>query len=344
MFLANVWYAAGWSDEIGAALFSRTIADQPILLWRGENGALHALVDRCPHRHAPLSLGRKIEGGIQCGYHGLGFGTDGRCIVNPHGACVAALAVRAFPVVERHRIVWLWMGHAEAADPDLIPDLGFADRAPATAYSRGYLPTRAGHQLISDNILDLTHADYLHPDSLGGGSVTRSRPSVEERGDATVFIEWIARDEIALPFIRGEMPDPEMLTDMWTNVHWHPNGVMILGFGISPAGLSREEGIETWNCHIVTPETARSTHYFYFNTREYRVDDGAYNDALAVKLRHAFSTEDKPMIEAQQARLGDADLFERSPVLLASDQASTRARRVYARLLEQEMAAATAAA
>lgn len=113
-------------------------------------------------------------------------------------------------------------------------------------------------------------------------------------------------------------------------------GVMTLRFGATRAGRPREEGIDTWSAHIVTPERARTTHYFYFNTREYRVDGDAYNQLFAAGLRHAFTTADKPMIEAQQRWLGDADLFDKKPVLLASDTASTPARRVYARLLATE--------
>jgi vanillate O-demethylase monooxygenase subunit len=232
------------------------------------------------------------------------------------------------------------MGDPDRADEAAIPDLAFADRTPDTAYSRGFLPTAAGHQLIEDNILDLTHADYLHATTLGGGSVTRAKPVIEERDDGKVFIEWPVSNEVALPFFRAEMPDPDMLTDMWTSVLWHPGGVMMLRFGATPAARPREEGIDTWSAHIVTPESARSSHYFYFNTREFRVDDADYNRQMAAGLRHAFTTEDKPMIEAQQRRLGDADLFDRSPVLLASDAASTRARRVYTRLLAAEQAAA----
>jgi phenylpropionate dioxygenase-like ring-hydroxylating dioxygenase large terminal subunit len=232
--------------------------------------------------------------------------------------------------------VWIWMGDPESADPSLIPDLGFADRAPDTAYSCGFLPTAAGHQLIADNILDLTHADYLHADTLGGGSVTRSKTVIEERDNGAVFVEWPASNEVTLPFFKAEMPDPDMLTDMWTSVLWHPNGVMTLRFGATPAGRPREEGIDTWSAHIVTPESARSTHYFYFNTRQFRVDDANYNAQFAAGLRHVFTTEDKPMIEAQQRRLGDADLFDGKPVLLASDAASTRVRRVYSRLLDSE--------
>lgn len=338
-YLKQLWYAAWWADELKVGELSpRTIAEEPILFWREETGKLSAILDRCPHRSAPLSLGQRIEGGVRCGYHGIAFNGEGQCIDNPHGPIVSALRTRSYPVVERHKIAWIWMGAADQADPSLIPDLGYADRAPETAYSRGFLPTMAGHQLISDNILDLTHADYLHASTLGGGSITRAKAVIKERPDGTVFVEWPAYGEVALPFFQAELPDPDMLTDMWTSVLWHPNGVMTLRFGATPAGRPREEGIDTWSAHIVTPEGPRSTHYFYFNTREFRVDDGDYNAAFANGLRHVFTTEDKPMIEAQQRRLGDADLFDGNPVLLPTDAASTRARRVYARLLKAEQA------
>lgn len=58
-----------------------------------------------------------------------------------------------------------------------------------------------------------------------------------------------------------------------------------------------------------------------------------------MELRAAFTAEYKPMIEAQKRQLGDADLFDRKPFLLACHAASTPARRVYARLLAAEQAA-----
>jgi len=76
----------------------------------------------------------------------------------------------------------------------------------------------------------------LHATTLGGGSVTRAKPNIQENGDGTVFVEWPANNEVALPFFQAEMPDPDMLTDMWTSVLWHPCGVMTLRFGATPAG------------------------------------------------------------------------------------------------------------
>ena len=57
MYLANRWYAAALSAEIGAQPFARKICERDIVLFRTESGRLAALEDRCAHRHAPLSLG-----------------------------------------------------------------------------------------------------------------------------------------------------------------------------------------------------------------------------------------------------------------------------------------------
>jgi vanillate O-demethylase monooxygenase subunit len=336
-YLQHTWYAAAWADELaGDKLLSRTIAEEPLLFWIDEQGKPKALADRCPHRHLPLSLGQRVPGGIRCAYHGLEFNGDGGCIHNPHGPVVSALCVRAYPALERHKIIWVWMGAISGADASMIPDLGFVDSTPLTAFNKGYLPTAAGHRLLEDNILDLSHADFLHPHTLGGGSITRSKATVEARENNTLFVQWLANNEIGLPIFRSEFSPPDQLTDMWTSVLWHPNGVMVLRAGATAAGRPWSEGIDTWNAHIMTPETEHSTHYFHCNSRTFRVEDAEYNAHLAAGLRMAFATEDKPVVEAQQRRLGERDLFDLTPVLLPTDVGSTRARRIYQRLLVAE--------
>jgi phenylpropionate dioxygenase-like ring-hydroxylating dioxygenase large terminal subunit len=85
MFLRNSWYAAAWASEVQDNLLSRRIVGEPILLYRLSNGAPVALIDRCPHRFAPLSKGCKVGDHIRCGYHGLTFDAAGRCVANPFG-------------------------------------------------------------------------------------------------------------------------------------------------------------------------------------------------------------------------------------------------------------------
>lgn len=213
-FLKNVWYASGWADELGdKGPIARTIADIPLVIFRNASGVLSALEDRCPHRFAPLSRGQLTERGIRCGYHGLEFSISGRCVANPHGPLLNSISVRAFVAQERHGMVWVWMGQKDAARNELIPDMSFVDHAPQHALSKGYLPTAANHLLMVDNILDLSHADYLHPDTLGGGSISRTKAEIKE-GDHSLRVAWNSVNEVPLPIFRLLLPTPDTRCDM----------------------------------------------------------------------------------------------------------------------------------
>lgn len=340
-FLRQAWYAAAWPDEVvpGTPL-ARTIIGEPVLLWRGTSGTLSALADKCPHRSAPLSLGHQQGDGLRCNYHGLMFDTSGACIENPHGPVLSSLCARSYPLVEKYRMLWIWMGDPEGADPAKIPDYTHIDTPPDTARSKGYMHVAASHKLLEDNILDISHADFMHPNVLGGGSSTRTKQRVEEQPD-WLMVEWRPQDEVPLPVFAPLLGDPGTRADMWTEVFWHPNGAMLMHAGATVAGRPEEEGLDTWNAHIMTPETEFTTHYFYCNTREYMVDDAELNAGVAMGFKYTFEHEDRPMIEGQQARIGRADLFDTHPHLLPIDGASTRARRIFDRLLAEEIAATT---
>src|SRR6185437_5857490 len=110
-YLLDCWYMAAWAQELdrpdGGGLVARTVCDVPLVLFRTQDGVA-ALLDKCPHRFAPLSRGRLAQGTVQCAYHGLAFGGRGQCIRNPHGPIVDALRVRSFPTVEKYHAVWVW--------------------------------------------------------------------------------------------------------------------------------------------------------------------------------------------------------------------------------------------
>src|SRR5207245_8233707 len=62
-YLRNAWYVAAWSDDLAdGQLLSRTILKEPIVLFRKSDGHIAALQARCPHRFAPLHLGKVVGG------------------------------------------------------------------------------------------------------------------------------------------------------------------------------------------------------------------------------------------------------------------------------------------
>jgi vanillate O-demethylase monooxygenase subunit len=91
--------------------------------------------------------------------------------------------------------------------------------------------------------------------------------------------------------------------------------------------------------HIMTPETELTTHYFVLSTRDFRAEDAAMNAAISGFVNNIFATEDKPMLEAQQARMGTADLWATNPVILPIDTGAVQVRRIMERLLAAEQLA-----
>src|ERR1700691_528502 len=252
-WLRNSWYQAAWSHELSRnKLLLRTILERPLLLFRDELNFPRAILDRCPHRFSPLSAGTIANGMVRCGYHGLAFDGHGRCVDNPHGAITSAMCVESFCVVERYEAIWVWMGPSPA-DEALIADLTFIDKTCKSARFFGYLPTAANYQLLSDNILDLSHADYLHPSSLGG-IMTCAKSSTREQGDG-ITVEWHS-DNCNPPPAFYSMVMPPAKADIWTQVVWKAPALMILPTGATEAGTVRNPMNEATTLHNVTPATS----------------------------------------------------------------------------------------
>jgi vanillate O-demethylase monooxygenase subunit len=330
-WLRDSWYQAAWSHELSNDKpVVRTILERTLLLFRDELGFPRAILDRCPHRFAPLSAGTVANGRVRCGYHGLAFDGHGRCVDNPHGAITSAMCVGSFRVVERYEAIWVWMGPSPAEEA-LLADLTFIDKTPKSARFFGYLPTAANYQLITDNILDLSHADYLHPSSLGG-IMTGAKSSTREHDDA-LTVEWRS-DNCNPPPAFYSMVMPPGRADIWTQVVWRAPALMILTTGATQAGTVRSPMNEATTLHNITPATGTSSHYFFCSCRQFKTDDSDFNSMLCELITAAFRDEDKPMLEKQQANMGTADLWVLKPMLLSIDAAAARARRILERLID----------
>ena len=122
--LENIWYCAAHSAELTAKPLARVICGIPMVLYRGESGAVAALEDRCPHRQAPLSMGAVLGDHIQCNYHGLVFDQKGACVHIPRQDQIPSnTGIKAFTTIERWGFIWLWWGDQQKVDTSTIPDL-----------------------------------------------------------------------------------------------------------------------------------------------------------------------------------------------------------------------------
>lgn len=340
-FLNNAWYAGGWDEELdGGRTLARTILAQSILFFRRTDGSIAALRNQCAHRYAPLHLGRREGDAIRCAYHGLQYDSDGRCIHSPQASPISGISVRSYPAEQRDGLIWIWMGDRDKARVDLIPNYSFYSDAKPSCRFRDYIHSAGHYELMSDNIMDLSHIDFLHPSSLGPGSISIARPKVTASGDM-LHIKWESTGQKAAPIYDPFLPEPGGLVDQELEVVWRPAALMFLTNRMTPVGYPREDSIVGSSAHLMTPESETSTHYFYLGIRNFDVDNAEGNAARAASIKQAFALEDKPMVEAVQGSMGDCtDLLDRLGAYMPADAGALRARKQLKKLIQQELGSA----
>lgn len=347
-FLRNTWYVAMWADDLELGrVESRTICDEPIAIFRRHDGSVAAITDQCSHRFAPLSAGKVCGDQIECPYHGLQFDADGRCVVNPHGSgrITPALHLRAYPIVERHTLLWVWLGDAERANADLIPDFSYLDEgAPGTFSHRDWMVLDVDYRLMADNLLDLSHANFLHEGLLGHADMNDAdveiRDVTEPSGATTLYVTRTV-DAVEPPHLFDLMyKNDRQPIDTWAEMRWNAPGYLRNHAGVNDPGRPRDEGLIVIGSHLLTPINERQMMYHICAVQlgaAPPVDDDEVAETLSRLRKFAFEEQDRPMVEAQQRaydRAGGPDALK--PVMLTIDQGPLRARRILADLIAAE--------
>jgi len=320
MFLKNTWYVAGWSHEVTAGeLMARTIIGTPIVFWRDPQGDVVAMPDRCPHRGAPLSKGRLEEGGVlRCMYHGMTFNASGACTYVPGGQqrIPTGADLPRFPVVERNKWIWIWMGEADKADASLIPDTYWLD-SPDWRYKPDYMHYKVDYLLIADNLLDFSHLAFVHEKTLGGSAgYADVRPEIQRLDRGLRISRWFM-DSPPAPFVKNLVNWTDNV-DRWNIYDFVVPGVLLMDSGSAPAGSGAREGnrqgaVEFRSAQALTPETENTTHYFFSQAHNFALDDATITEKLHATLVAGFK-EDWDMIHAQAATLALDPDFKMMPL------------------------------
>lgn len=157
----DTWFVVARSETLGRAPLARVILGHPVVLFRGVDGRVSALEDRCPHKNVALSLGRVRDGTLECRYHGWRFDGQGALVDVPcHSPDERAPRCRvpAWRVVERDG--WIWV---RRAGPD-----GGSGAPPAHPRDRRFFwfdleyVVDAPADLILENGLDCSHTGFAH--------------------------------------------------------------------------------------------------------------------------------------------------------------------------------------
>ncbi|HET8798301.1 MAG TPA: SRPBCC family protein [Thermoanaerobaculia bacterium] len=81
----RTWQLAGHLSLVRepGQFFTTTIANEPLLIVRGNDGVVRALSNVCRHRAGPIAKGEGKRPVLQCGYHGWTYTLDGRLAATP---------------------------------------------------------------------------------------------------------------------------------------------------------------------------------------------------------------------------------------------------------------------
>ncbi len=302
MFIRDQWYIAGWDHEVGRKPLARTICNEPVVLYRTLAGAPVALYDACPHRLLPLSMGMLEGDNLRCRYHGMLFDGAGQCVEAPSQEVAPAnfKVARTYPVVERHRFVWVWIGDG-AADESTIPDLWRCDH-PQWAFDGGVYHLKADYRLMIDNLMDLTHETYVHPDTIGQAEILGAPIEVTERDDRVYVTRWM-RDIEAPPFWRYALKKPGKV-DRWQICEFTAPSAITIDVGVAPVGSGapegdRSQGVNGFVIDFITPETDGSCWYYWGMARNFDIADAGFTQRFKAQQGKVFS-EDVEILEAQQ--------------------------------------------
>lgn len=340
MFIRNAWYVAAWPHELtNDSLVSRRLLGEEVVMYRDSQGRPVALEDKCCHRGLPLSCG-EIDGDvIRCGYHGMEYDRLGACVKVPGQANIPRSArVRHYPVIERDEVVWIWMGEAAMADPQLIVPYPWHNAGSGWAHRKEHYVIGCNYELMNDNLMDLSHLGYVHKKTIGGN------PEIHVNADMKVTrtdrgvqaVRWMLNSPPPPTYTRA-VPSLGERVDRWQEIEYFP-GLIRIYTGAVNVGVGAQQGCRDGGFGLrifdgITPETENSMHYFWTAAHNFDIDNPATTDLVFDQINTTF-LEDKLILQRQQATLGSASAA--GLVDIHGDVAGIQVRRLIRKTIEDE--------
>jgi phenylpropionate dioxygenase-like ring-hydroxylating dioxygenase large terminal subunit len=231
------------------------------------------------------------------------------------------------------------MGDEDHADPSLIPRHPWHED-PNWEYVKDRYSITANYQLITDNLMDLTHVGYVHTRTIGGTPQAHSAAETTTRPtDQGVRVERWMLDSVPPPAYAAACKFNTERVDRWMEIDFFPPATVRIHTGAVDTGTGaregrREGGIAFVGFNTQTPESETSTHYFWSGANKRQPGAASGAERLRASLDVPFA-EDKLVVEAQQV----SPTRRPEPlVLIASDAGMMRARRLVKARLDGEAA------
>ncbi len=326
----NYWYAVEEVHRVKPGTVVEVVFwKRSIALFRGSDGAFHAIENRCAHRQLKLSMGEVQGCRLVCAYHGWQYDEDGRCVAIPHdcyGRGLPKLPLRTYPVKVRYGLIWLFPGNPEQAELRQIPDIPELEGPERWACEPLVFTWAAHHSMVIDNVSDFTHA-HLH---------RRYRPF--EEGATLTRCETVGDDvHVAYDTHVGR----GRISGLFVDHNRLNTNYMELCYQYPYQWSNTDDAIKHWLFVLPIDErTTRAFFLFYFKSLKLpmlpvRIPRFAMNAVLKISNRVLIGpllAQDGVAVEAEQEgyeRHWDAPPIEYNPVVRAFQNVTVRKWREY---------------
>jgi vanillate O-demethylase monooxygenase subunit len=227
----------------------------------------------------------------------------------------------------------------EAADPSKLPDYGELMTGHPNSVAQTYMHVNANYQLLTDNVMDLSHIDHVHGEIISTrGQLSPLIPKIQEN-DRMVRAGWEWKQTPAMLILNQFLPEPQTEARHFFDITWTPPSHIQLSVGATQTPdvqLNLENCVGQYDLHTTTPETEDSTHYFFATRRNHIEEDAEYNQMKIKAMHEAFETEDIPILEMVHQEMGTTDFLGLNPVLMSNDIAPVKVRKALLKLIAQE--------
>lgn len=297
--------------ELGTNPLATEIAGERLVLFADREQQWHALVDRCPHRGAALSLGKvNAEGHLRCQYHGWRFDGAGRCMGVPlndlNGAALRKIRVGALPTRMIGGALWVFTGVTDDPPEPMLPPSLAGDPTLFVTYFQEW---RANWTRAQENFIDFAHPPYLHEQTIGAWM----HDYAERGGTARVEAETTEFGMTLLSYVGRSTSG--------FRLDWYRPNLSVLHFGSTPYNRLNVFCIPVNEnqTRVVTVRRIR------------QASDGPGYSRHASGTDHRILDEDRGIVESQS---GDV-LSDPTEISVATDQPTVLFRRWYQHLVEK---------
>jgi nitrite reductase/ring-hydroxylating ferredoxin subunit len=323
----NVWYVAGRSAETTAAPTPVTILGEDVILLRDPTGRAVALSDRCPHRGYPMHLGRIGPDGLTCGYHGIRYGFDGRCLSVPSQARPPKGI--SLPSYVTHELgPWLWCCIGQPPTPAPLPSL----ESRWVSAIDGFQPVEASYIGLHESLIDLSSFAFLLKDLVGGPDYARA-PIVVRTDGQIVQVERTIEATRLPPFYDCVIGDVGLVRRRTVS--------RFLGPGLQSAESEITAGdgrvYRTLILHALTPVNSQRSLYHWWILRDFKAPTRAGEDPQRPVATAIFGAIARTLEKIGVHNPGEAER-RFGAIHLSSDQAGLEVRHIIQKVAQAEAA------